>query len=166
MGTTRGVGMMAAIELVADKETRRSFDPSFGVKAYAVDRAREHGLIIRSALAGDSLAFAPPLVMTEAEMEEMMRRFTAALDDTTRWVAGGRATDEAGGVAADAPALVPDCRIVPRSERDTADAPDDVEVPVVSQYRETRADGRAPRSRHRSGGMGAPTRFNSRRISA
>ena len=86
VGTTRGVGMMAAIELVADKETRRSFDPSFGVKAYAVDRAREHGLIIRSALAGDSLAFAPPLVMTEAEMEEMMRRFTAALDDTTRWV--------------------------------------------------------------------------------
>ena len=87
VGTTRGVGMMAAIELVADKETRRSFDPSFGVKTYAVDRAREHGLIIRSALAGDSLAFAPPLVMTEAEVDEMMRRFTLALADTTRWVA-------------------------------------------------------------------------------
>ena len=78
--------MMAAIELVADKETRRSFDPSFGVKVYATDRARDHGLIIRNALAGDSLAFAPPLVMTEEEVEEMMRRFALALDDTTRWV--------------------------------------------------------------------------------
>ena len=78
--------MMGAVELVADKETRRSFEPSLGVKTYMVDHAREHGLIIRSALSGDSLAFAPPLVMTEAEVEEMMRRFSAALDDTTRWV--------------------------------------------------------------------------------
>ena len=86
VGTTRGVGMMGAVELVADKETRRSFEPSLGVKTYMVDRAREHGLIIRSALSGDSLAFAPPLVMTKAEVDEMMRRFALALDDTTRWV--------------------------------------------------------------------------------
>ena len=86
VGATRGVGMMGAVELVADKETRRSFDPTLGVKTYMVDRAREHGLIIRSALAGDSLAFAPPLVMTADEVEEMMRRFALALADTTRWV--------------------------------------------------------------------------------
>ncbi len=65
---------------------RRSFDPALGVKTYMVDRARDHGLIIRSALSGDSLAFAPPLIMSEAEVEEMMRRFTAALEDTTKWV--------------------------------------------------------------------------------
>ena len=86
VGATRGVGMMGAIELVADKETRRSFDPALGVKTYMVDRARAHGLIIRSALSGDSLAFAPPLIMSEAEVDEMMRRFAAALDDTTKWI--------------------------------------------------------------------------------
>ncbi len=86
VGNTRGVGMMAAVELVADKETRRSFDPALGVKTYLVDRAREHGLIVRSALSGDSIAFSPPLVMSEAEVDETIRRFSAALDDTTRWV--------------------------------------------------------------------------------
>ena len=86
VGTTRGVGMMGAVELVADKETRRSFEPSLGVKTFMVDRAREHGLIIRSALSGDSLAFSPPLIMSENEVQEMMRRFSAALDETTKWI--------------------------------------------------------------------------------
>ena len=99
VGTTRGVGMMAAVELVADKETRRSFDPSFGVKTYMVDRAREHGLIIRSALSGDSLAFAPPLIMTEAEVEEMMRRFTAAPRRHHPLDRGERLQVQAGGLA-------------------------------------------------------------------
>ncbi len=86
VGNVRGVGMMGAVELVADKATRRSFDPALNVKQFMVDRAREHGLIIRSALAGDSLAFAPPLIITEAEIETMLERFARALDDTTRWV--------------------------------------------------------------------------------
>jgi 4-aminobutyrate--pyruvate transaminase len=86
VGNVRGVGMMGAVELVADKATRRSFDQALNVKQFMVDRAREHGLIIRSALAGDSLAFAPPLIITEAEIETMLERFAQALDDTTRWV--------------------------------------------------------------------------------
>jgi len=86
VGHVRGVGLMGAVELVADEQSRRSFDPALGVKAYAVDRAREHGLIVRSALAGDTLALSPPLVITEAEIEEMLLRFSRALDDTFHWV--------------------------------------------------------------------------------
>jgi 4-aminobutyrate--pyruvate transaminase len=49
-------------------------------------RAQEHGLIIRSALSGDSVAFSPPLIISEDEIGEMMQRFTMALDDTARWI--------------------------------------------------------------------------------
>ncbi|MDA0230535.1 MAG: aminotransferase [Proteobacteria bacterium] len=86
VGNVRGVGLMAAIELVADKPSKRSFDPAFKVKDFLRMRAQEHGLIIRSALSGDSVAFSPPLIITEDEIGEMMRRFTLALDDTTRWI--------------------------------------------------------------------------------
>ena len=86
VGNVRGVGLMAAVELVADKATRRSFDPRFKVKEHLRQRAQEHGLIIRSALAGDTLAFSPPLIISEAEIAEMLERFSMALDDTTRWI--------------------------------------------------------------------------------
>ena len=61
VGNVRGVGLMAAVELVADKATRRSFDPGFKVKEHLRQRAQEHGLVIRSGMAGDVLAFSPPL---------------------------------------------------------------------------------------------------------
>ncbi len=86
VGNVRGVGLMAALELVAEKETKRSFDPAFKVKEFIRQRAQDHGLIIRSALSGDSVAFSPPLIITEDEIGEMMQRFAAALDDTTRWI--------------------------------------------------------------------------------
>jgi len=47
VGEVRGLGLIGAVELVADKATRRNFDPSQGVAAYAVERATEHGLILR-----------------------------------------------------------------------------------------------------------------------
>ena len=86
VGNVRGVGLMVALELVADKATKRSFDPALKVKEYLRQRAHEHGLIIRSALSGDSIAFSPPLIITEDEIGEMMKRFGQALDDTTQWI--------------------------------------------------------------------------------
>ena len=77
---------MAAIELVADKPSKRSFAPTFKVKDFLRMRAQEHGLIIRSALSGDSVAFSPPLIISEDEIGEMMQRFRIALDDTARWI--------------------------------------------------------------------------------
>ena len=44
------------------------------------------GLIDRAVLQGDTLAFSPPLIITEAEIGEMMKRFGQALDETTQWV--------------------------------------------------------------------------------
>ncbi|MGL5003087.1 MAG: aminotransferase [Casimicrobium sp.] len=85
IGDTRGVGLIGAVELAEDKAARKPFDPKRGVGAYLVRRAQEHGLILR-VMAGDIIAFSPPLVITEAQIEELLRRFERALEDTQKWL--------------------------------------------------------------------------------
>ena len=80
MGEVRGVGLIAAIELVADKAARRNFDPALKMGARAVKLGEQHGVISR-ALANDTLAFSPPLIITEAEVDEIVERVGRALDD-------------------------------------------------------------------------------------
>lgn len=72
VGEVRGVGMMAAIEFVADPKTKRRFDPALKVGARISAAAREAGLIARAMPHGDILGFAPPLVMTINEVDEMV----------------------------------------------------------------------------------------------
>lgn len=86
VGDVRGVGLMGAVELVADKGSKQSFNPELKVKDHLRLIAQDHGLIIRSALAGDSIAFSPPLIIAENEIEELLARFAHALDETTKWV--------------------------------------------------------------------------------
>ena len=82
VGEVRGVGLMAAVELVKNKETKEPFDATAGIGAYLAKRAMEHGLIVRAI--GDVIAFSPPLVITAAEIELLLSRFEHALNDTTR----------------------------------------------------------------------------------
>ena len=84
VGEARGVGLVGAMELVADKASKRSFQPSDGVGAKCAQMAESHGVIPRAI--GDNMAFCPPLIITEAEIDEMFDRFTKALDDTDAWV--------------------------------------------------------------------------------
>ena len=86
VGNVRGVGLVGAVELVADKATRAPFDPALKVGPYCFERAQEHGLIIRAM--GDTLGFCPPLVFNEDQIDEMLALFGKALDDTARYVAG------------------------------------------------------------------------------
>lgn len=86
VGEIRGVGLVAAVEFVADKQTRERFDPSLGVGAYCFQRAIEHGSILRAL--GDSIAFSPPLIITEYEIDQLIDGFAKALTDTERWLAG------------------------------------------------------------------------------
>ncbi len=80
IGEVRGVGLMVGMEMMADKATRTAFDPARGVGRIADGHARKHGLIIRSI--GDRIAFSPPLIITEAEVDDMAARLQRALDDT------------------------------------------------------------------------------------
>ena len=88
VGNARGLGLIGAIELAEDPATRKPFDPARGVGAYLVRRAQAHGLILR-VLGGDVIAFSPPLVITEAEIDELLAKTALALDDTLAWVRGG-----------------------------------------------------------------------------
>jgi 4-aminobutyrate---pyruvate transaminase len=79
VGEVRGVGLLTGIEMVADKATRVLFDPARKVGATVDRHARAHGLITR--FIGDRIAFSPPLVITEAEVDEIAARLGQALDD-------------------------------------------------------------------------------------
>lgn len=85
VGDVRGMGLIAAVELAADPGSRLAFAPERGVAPYLVRRAQAHGLILR-AMAGDIVAFSPPLIISEAEIDELLVRFERALDDTTAWI--------------------------------------------------------------------------------
>jgi 4-aminobutyrate--pyruvate transaminase len=81
IGDARGIGLIGAVELVRDKATRESFTPKAGVAAHLVRRAQHHGAILRN-MPGDIVAFSPPLIISEAEIDDMMACFAKALDDT------------------------------------------------------------------------------------
>jgi 4-aminobutyrate--pyruvate transaminase len=81
VGEARGIGLIGALELVRDKESRANFDPKAGVGAFLVRRAQHHGAILRN-MAGDVIAFSPPLVITDQEIDSLLERTSRALDDT------------------------------------------------------------------------------------
>ena len=80
VGEARGVGLIGAVELVKDKKTKESFDPKQGAAAMVTAICQDHGLIVRP-LAGDTVAFCPPLIATEAEIDDIWNRFGPALDE-------------------------------------------------------------------------------------
>ncbi len=87
VGEVRGTGLIGAIELVKDKATRENFDAAQAVGPYCMARAQEHGLLVR-ALPGDAVAFCPPLIVKDAEIDMIIERFGKALDDTAEMAAG------------------------------------------------------------------------------
>lgn len=80
VGEARGVGLVGAVELVADKASKRSFEQNMRVGPWTMSKAAEHGLIVR-ALVNDAIALCPPLIITEPQIEDMFDRLTRALDD-------------------------------------------------------------------------------------
>jgi 4-aminobutyrate--pyruvate transaminase len=84
VGEVRGIGLIGAIELVRDKATKAPFDPAQAVGPFLAKRAHQHGLILRAL--GDSIAFCPPLIINESEIDLMFERFALALDDTVAMV--------------------------------------------------------------------------------
>jgi 4-aminobutyrate--pyruvate transaminase len=87
VGEARGKGLVGTLELVEDKATRRNFDPALGVLAYAGERAQAHGVMTRCM--GDNVNLCPPLIITEAEITDLMGRIKLALDDTLVWLENG-----------------------------------------------------------------------------
>jgi 4-aminobutyrate--pyruvate transaminase len=80
IGEARGMGLMGALEMVADKATKKAFEPKAGIGAKAMKIAEEEGVILRSL--GDSLAVCPPLVISPEEIDDLFDRIARTLDKT------------------------------------------------------------------------------------
>jgi len=83
VGDTRGVGLVGACELVANKSTKAAFDAKLAVGARCMAFCQEHGLIVRAI--GDSIAICPPFIVTSAHVDEIFAKLARGLDDTLAW---------------------------------------------------------------------------------
>ena len=79
VGEVRGVGMLAAIEFVQDRAKKTRFEPSLKIGARVSKAARDRGLIARAMPHGDILGFAPPLVTTREEVDQIVEIAEAAV---------------------------------------------------------------------------------------
>ncbi len=91
VGEAVGRGLIGGIELVADKKAKRNFDTRHGVAGYCAARCHHRGLVVRP-LAGDRIAVCPPLIINEAEINELFDRYSRALDDTLDHVTKNKLT--------------------------------------------------------------------------
>jgi L-2,4-diaminobutyrate transaminase len=80
VGEVRGVGLLAAIEFVADTATKAPFDPALKVGGQVAAAALEEGVIARAMPHGEILGFAPPLVITRDEVDQVVAMTKRAVD--------------------------------------------------------------------------------------
>jgi 4-aminobutyrate--pyruvate transaminase len=82
VGEVRGVGMIAAVELVEDKASHRNFDPARKIAMRQVKLMEGNGVIGRAS-ANDSIVFSPPLIITRDEVTEMLDAVEKSLAELT-----------------------------------------------------------------------------------
>ena len=82
VGEVRGTGLIAAMELVADKATRTNFDPKAKVGPRLTKILEENGVIGRASI-NDTLCFSPPLIISREEIDELLTRVGKSLDELT-----------------------------------------------------------------------------------
>ncbi len=81
VGEVRGRGMLAAVELVTDKAKKTPLPASSAPAQRIFDRAWDRGLVIR-AFGNGVLGYAPPLCCTDSEIDAIVERTRATLDET------------------------------------------------------------------------------------
>ena len=88
VGEIRGRGLFRALELVEDRATKRPFDPARKVHARLKKAALEAGLLCYptggtvDGVQGDHVLFAPPFIVTEGQLDELVDKFGSALSTT------------------------------------------------------------------------------------
>ena len=87
VGQARTLGLFGALELVKDKSTRERFAPGGRAGAVCRQASLNNGLVMRAT--GDTMIIAPPLICTTAEIDTLVERAKAALDETARELGAG-----------------------------------------------------------------------------
>ncbi|MGV8984702.1 MAG: aspartate aminotransferase family protein [Cypionkella sp.] len=85
IGDVRGEGLLLAFELVSDRQTMQPLPKGLNAHVELVELAYAEGLIIysrrtRDGIEGDHFLVCPPMITTEAQVEEIITMLTAALD--------------------------------------------------------------------------------------
>ncbi|WP_220805197.1 aminotransferase class III-fold pyridoxal phosphate-dependent enzyme, partial [Pseudomonas sp. NCCP-436] len=80
VGEVRGLGMLGAIELVQDRAKRQRYPGEVGVGMICRGHCFDNGLVMRAV--GDTMIIAPPLVISEAEIDELVEKARKCLDLT------------------------------------------------------------------------------------
>ena len=78
IGEVRGVGLIAAVELVTDKAAKRALEVPGKLGAMMNVALQDEGMICRVIL--DAVAFCPPMIITADQIDDILHRFRAALD--------------------------------------------------------------------------------------
>jgi len=78
VGEVRGVGMIAAIELVTDKAAKRALDVPGQLGGMVNKALQDNGVICRAVV--DAIAFCPPMIITAAQVDDLLVAVSAALD--------------------------------------------------------------------------------------
>ncbi|MFT5930462.1 MAG: putrescine aminotransferase [Oceanospirillaceae bacterium] len=86
VGQVRGIGLMAAIELVQNKESHANYAKEIGVGGICRDYALANGLVMRAV--GDSMIMCPPLIISKLEIDELIEITKKSLDQTLTQVEG------------------------------------------------------------------------------
>ena len=84
VGNTRTCGLMGAAEVMKDKASKTPFLPAQKVGAAVESRCLENGLMIRAI--GDNIAFCPPLITTDSEIDEIFDIAEKSFDEAEAWV--------------------------------------------------------------------------------
>ena len=78
VGEVRGVGLIAAVELVADKATKKGLETPAQLGLAVSREMQDNGVIVRNI--ADAIAFCPPLIITEEQVDVMVDTLRAAID--------------------------------------------------------------------------------------
>ncbi|MEO7940404.1 MAG: aminotransferase [Burkholderiaceae bacterium] len=79
VGEVRGMGLLAAVEIVSDKAGKKPFAPEVGMGAWIQARAMEYGVIVRAV--GNCIALCPPLISERKHLDEMVDALVRSFDD-------------------------------------------------------------------------------------
>ena len=78
VGEVRGMGLLAAVEITADKASKKPFPPEAAVGAWIQNKAMENGVIVRAI--ANCVALCPPLISERKHIDELVDGLSKALD--------------------------------------------------------------------------------------
>ncbi|MDJ0683100.1 MAG: aspartate aminotransferase family protein [Alphaproteobacteria bacterium] len=85
VGEVRGTGLVAAVHLVKDKQTKEMFDPAIQAAPTLFSKVQAHGVITR-AIGMDAVSFSPPLIISAEQLDAVVDAFGKGLDETWDWM--------------------------------------------------------------------------------